>query len=94
VKQDYSEAANWLRRAALQGDTNAQLALGEKLFTGQGVAKNPIEAHKWFNLAAAQGEKGAADWRAKAAEEMSRDQVIEAQKRATAFVPGKENPAD
>jgi uncharacterized protein len=41
VPQDYAEAANWYRKAADQGDAQAQFCLGVKYHIGQGVAQEP-----------------------------------------------------
>ena len=47
--------------AAAQGDTTAYFDLGVAFSTGShGVECDLIEAHKWFNLAAAQGHEEAA----------------------------------
>lgn len=45
-----------------------------------------IEAHKWFNLAAMLGDERAASARAEIAMEMSAREVVEAQRRARAFI--------
>ena len=46
----------WFRKAAEQGDANAQFNLGICYYDGKGVAKNPAEAVKWFRKAAEQGD--------------------------------------
>ena len=56
--------------------------LGVAYSTGQGVPLNLIEAHKWFNLAAAKGSDPAKEWRLSVAQEMSADQIAEAQRQA------------
>jgi len=45
------------KRAAEQGDADAQFALGEMYANGQGVARDETEAMKWYRKAAAQGYK-------------------------------------
>ena len=55
MPQDYGEAVRWYRRAAEQGNARAQNNLGTMYQNGRGVAQNYVQAHKWFNLAAAQG---------------------------------------
>lgn len=52
---------------------------------GRGVERNNIAAHKWFNIAAAQGCPSARDERAALALEMSRADIVEAQKQARAW---------
>jgi Caspase domain/Sel1 repeat len=44
-----------LRELAEQGDANAQTNLGFRYANGEGVAKNLLEAVKWFRMAANQG---------------------------------------
>jgi TPR repeat protein len=45
------------RKAAEQGDTQAQLDVGNMYLGGIGVAKNAIEAVKWYRMGAEQGHK-------------------------------------
>lgn len=56
VQQNYAEAAKWYRKAAEQGDAEAQLNLGNAYFTGQGVKQDAAEAAKWYRKAADQGD--------------------------------------
>ena len=44
-----------LRKAAEQGDADAQGLLGFAYFLGKGVAKDQVEGVKWFRKAAEQG---------------------------------------
>jgi TPR repeat protein len=46
------------------------------------VAADLVSAHKWFNLAAARGNRSALSYRVELAREMSSDQIAEAQKLA------------
>ncbi len=50
--------------------------------TGRSGPVNLIEAHKWFNLAAAKGESAAAERREEIATEMSREEIAEALRAA------------
>ena len=52
VPQDDAEAAAWYRRAAEQGDADAQFGLGAMYAEGRGVPQDDPEAHTWLNLAA------------------------------------------
>lgn len=54
-KGQYDEAAEWYRKAAEQGLSEAQNNLGVMLKDGQGVAQDYEEAVRWFMLAARQG---------------------------------------
>ena len=71
----------WLG-AAKQGRPEALYNLGLLYSTGQGVALDYIEAHKWFNLAALRGNREALQHRVELAREMSADQIAEAQRAA------------
>lgn len=58
-KADYSSLQHLTpdaRRAAEQGDANAQSRLGYSYFEGKGVEQNYAEAVKWFRRAAEQGD--------------------------------------
>ncbi len=69
--------------AAAQGDTSAYYDLGVAYSTGShGVDCDLIEAHKWFNLAAAAGHAEAALCRADVSDEMTAREIAEAQRRA------------
>jgi TPR repeat protein len=69
--------------AAARGIINAYFDLGVAYSTGShGVGCDLIEAHKWFNLAAAQGHVEAASCRADISDEMSAREIAEAQRRA------------
>lgn len=69
--------------AAADGDSNAYYDLGVAYSTGShGVACDLIEAHKWFNLAAAKGHEAAAWCRADISDEMTAAEIADAQRRA------------
>ena len=69
--------------AAAAGETITFYDLGVAFSTGShGVACDLIEAHKWFNLAAANGHEEAAWCRADISEEMTAREIAEAQRRA------------
>ena len=54
VSQDYTEAMNWLRKAAAQGYANAQNNIGDMYETGKGVELNDTKAAEWYLKAANQ----------------------------------------
>ncbi len=89
VPQDYLEAANWYRKAARKGDASAQGVLGAMYM----VSQDNVRAHKWLNLAASKSSGKARDdtvkLRDRLAEEMTREQIAEAQKLAREWKPGK-----
>lgn len=69
--------------AAAQGDVGAFFDLGVVYSTGShGVASDLIEAHKWFNIAAARGHEEASFCRADVSDEMTAREIAEAQRRA------------
>ena len=53
------EAVNWYRKAAVQGDADAQYNLGVMYDTGEGVPENDVEAVNWYRKAAEQGHASA-----------------------------------
>ena len=55
MEKDEREAAEWFRKAAEQGDADAQFSLGAMLVGGRGVEKDEGEAAEWFRKAAEQG---------------------------------------
>jgi TPR repeat protein len=63
---------------------------GLMLAKGQGAPQDPVEACKWFQLAAAQGHAGAARNRELLVEGLSPEQIAEAQQRAALFVARRE----
>lgn len=68
---------------AANGDRDACYDLGVAYSTGgHRLGCDLIEAHKWFNLAAARGHKEAAMCRADISDEMSAREIAEAQRRA------------
>ncbi len=74
--------AGWLAEAA-NGDSDACFDLGVAFSTGShGVNSDFVEAHKWFNLAAAKGHEEASWCRADISDEMTAREIAEAQRRA------------
>ncbi len=66
-----------------RGSIAALYDLGVAFSTAShGVAADLVEAHKWFNIAAARGHEEAAWCRADVAEEMTAREIAEAQRRA------------
>ena len=70
-----------------KGNALAQFTLGFIYEKGLGVPQDYARAHMWFSLAAAQGTKGAAEWRERLAARMSPAQITEAQKLAREWKP-------
>ncbi len=77
---DYKQAVKWYRKAADQGDANAQYNLGAKYFTGQGVLIDIVQAYLWLNLSSANGyEKALANIKI-VKNEMTTQQIAKAQR--------------
>jgi TPR repeat protein len=55
LTRDPAKAAAWFRRAAEQGEADAQFALAQACLRGEGVAKDPAEALRWALASADQG---------------------------------------
>lgn len=88
--QDHIEAAKWYRRAASQGNAWAQQNLGLLYQKGSGVGRDPVEAYRWLELAVRNGGDWFANARNQLARELTAEQIIEGERRATAFAPHKE----
>ena len=79
---------------AAAGDVTAYFDLGVAFSTGShGADCDLIEAHKWFNLAAAQGHDEAAWCRADVSEEMTAREIAEAQRRARQWLASADRKA-
>lgn len=59
LRQNTSLAADWFRKSAAQGYSEAQFMLGKCYLVGNGVEKNKEEAMKWLKVATDQGNKEA-----------------------------------
>ena len=59
MKEDKKEALKWIRKAAEQGDMDAQFLLGVCYSGYEGIPENKTEAVKWFRAAAGQGSEEA-----------------------------------
>jgi len=98
VAQDYQKAFEWSLKAAEKDSAMAQLSLGTMFWEGKGVSQDYVQAHMWCNLAASKlsGEERdvAADFRDSVAEEMTREQIAEAQKLAREWKPKGEKSGD
>ena len=55
-QQNDAEAVVWYRKAAEQGDAQAQFSLGLQVRQlVRGVPEDYVQAYAWYNIAAAQG---------------------------------------
>ena len=90
VEADDGEAARWFGRAAEGGDPEAMFALGMLYATGAGVALDAVLAHKWLHLCArlSEGEarQVALSSRNAITDQMTPEQVVEAQNLASDWI--------
>jgi uncharacterized protein len=91
-------SANFLMESrmadAARGSANAYFDLGVAYSTGSGgVDVNMVEAHKWFNLAALNGNEEAMYCRAEISDEMTAREIAEAQRQARAWLQLSERRA-
>jgi high-affinity iron transporter len=87
VVKDELEASKWYRKAAEQGDANAQSSLGFMYATGNGVVKDELEAYKWSLLAGLQGEEDAKRNTLIIERRLTADQRAEGQRLVREFKP-------
>lgn len=87
-------ARAWFRKAADQGKVDTQILLGGMYILGLGVPQDYVQAHLWYNLAAAGSlpedadhRKMAAAERDKLAAKMTPAQIAEAQRLAREWKP-------
>jgi len=82
VFQNDPELANILQGYALQGEANAQYAMGLLYALGFGKQYNPVESYAWLTAAAIQGHAEATQIRTLLGGILSENEVEVAQERA------------
>ena len=85
MPRDFAAAASLYRKAAERGYGGAQNNLAIACALGQGVARNPVEAYKWFALAARHGDQNGEDIRANLVKGMTPEQIAEGEKQVRDF---------
>lgn len=96
VPQDYEEAIGWYRRAAQQGEARAQVCLSNMLLEGHGTTRDPVEAYVWIERAIAglpsdsDDRKDAKESRRRILKELTKTQIVEAERLAGAWTPTPE----
>jgi TPR repeat protein len=92
--QAYDAAADLYIQAAIRGNPFGQVMLGLMYDKGHGVPQDFILAYKWLNLAAARASKRERDYylrlRNAVASKMSPDQIVEGQRLALLWAPGRQ----
>src|SRR5204862_1409218 len=92
VDKDPAAAAGLWRQAADRGDPAAQHALGVAYHSGAGVPQDLVESYKWLYIAvqrsAGGDQRSHINARDAVGTNMTSDQLVEAQKRAKAWLDG------
>jgi len=81
-RNDLTGTTEWWSRAAERGDEQAMFSLGFIFAEGDRAPRDPIQAHMWYDLAAAYGSAEAAYRRDELARRMSEAEINEARRRA------------
>jgi len=84
--EDDKQAAFWLGKAAEHGVIAAQNNLGVLYADGRGVAKDLVQAYKWFSLAGEAGDPNATDAVQALTAEMKPEEIAQAKKLAAEWV--------
>ncbi len=98
VAKDDAKAGVRIRKAAQQGDAGAQCILGMRHHRASLDAladealELELEAYKWLHLAVAQGYRGSEGAFESVALTMSREEVVDGDRRAAAFVAANPKP--
>ncbi len=82
MRDRYVESANWYRGAAEKGNPVAQALLATLYLQGRGVARDPVQAYAWYDMAAEQGHTNAQRARDATARQMSDPDIAKAQELA------------
>lgn len=86
-KPDWAGALKWFRTAADLGHRDSQYNLGVIYARGLGVSADVVEAWKWLDLAARQGDEDSARKRDILSRDADPAMLAKAQQAAAAFVP-------
>jgi TPR repeat protein len=89
VAQDTAEAVTWYRKAAEQGNADAENTLGAIYAEGRGVPRDYVRAYAWFSLATLAGDQTAQGNRDIAARNMTPGEIAEAEQLAQKVKPSK-----
>src|SRR5690606_40540771 len=93
VRQDLAEAGAWYRKAAEQGHEPAQYRLARAYERGQGVEQDPVKAYAWMYAAARNNETRALKALNAMRENLSRAELLEAEKLGKRYCNEYTEPA-
>jgi uncharacterized protein len=85
ARQEYEESAAWLRKAAEQGNRDAQNVVGKLCRLGRGTKRDEVEAYKWLKLAQMQGDVEAEKELRVCMASMSSEQILLAEQKVKEF---------
>jgi peptidoglycan hydrolase-like protein with peptidoglycan-binding domain len=86
-QRNFPAAYSEFKSLASHNDVDAQFMLGYMYALGEGTVQDYVEAHKWFNLAAAGGKSEARKARDEVAKRMTTRQIAQAQELARTWQP-------
>ena len=92
MRQDYAQAVSWYRKAADQGNANAQLNLGVFYAEGRWVIKSCVIAYALYNVSATNNQLSdntATKYRKDIASGMSNQEITVAQRLTAAMMKPK-----
>jgi tetratricopeptide (TPR) repeat protein len=89
VPKDAAVAVTWLQKSAAQGHSFAQHYLSLMYALGEGVVLDMVLAHAWSNIAANSGMLEAVENRAILESQLSKVELIEAQKLSSRWKKGQ-----
>jgi TPR repeat protein len=92
ARKEYGPAASWYRRTAEQGNSLAQIRLARMYAEGPGLARDDVQAYRWFAVAAMRGadsyaRTNAVKGRDAVAMKMTPAQVAEAERLVREWKP-------
>jgi TPR repeat protein len=91
LPKDFTQAQHWYSEAAKQGDAYAEFALGVLFNFGKGVKRDYVQAYTWYERAVLHSTGGDRDsmqeMRDRVAEQLSKQQIAEAQHAAETWKP-------
>ena len=86
VKQDYTKASEWFRKAAEHHIPQAQYKLGTLYFNGQGVPRDFERAYAWYRVGAVLNHQQSIEALPKARENLSADELKSAEKLSLEYI--------
>ena len=87
-QNDIAGTTEWWSRAAERGDEQAMFSLGFIFAEGDRAPRDPVQAHMWYDLAAAHGSAEAAYKRDQLARQMSAGDIAQARRLARDWESG------